>query len=313
MRPAYSVVFLTTLIGAGQGLFLALYGAEVFAALGVALVVSDVRYFVRGAAIALGLAGLGLFASFFHLGRPERAWRSAAMWRTSWLSREVIALPLFMTLAAAWGAAHHFGWGGTIAIGALAFAACMALFLCTAMIYACIKFLQEWASPFTLPNFFLMGCASGFTLATALSTAYAPSLTWGNALAAIVFTVAAFGSRVASLVRNSKIRHRSTTQTAIGSKSAQVRQISQGFTGESFNTQEFFHGRSANTLRLVRTTFLLLGFVAPVALIGGGIATRSPMMLAAAFALQYAGLALERWYFLADAQHPQNLYYQNRA
>jgi sulfite dehydrogenase (quinone) subunit SoeC len=28
MKPAYSVVFLTTLIGAGQGLFLALYGGE---------------------------------------------------------------------------------------------------------------------------------------------------------------------------------------------------------------------------------------------------------------------------------------------
>ena len=31
MNPAFSVVFLTTLIGAGQGLFLALYGAELAA------------------------------------------------------------------------------------------------------------------------------------------------------------------------------------------------------------------------------------------------------------------------------------------
>ena len=29
MRPAFSVIFLTTLIGAGQGLFLALFAAEV--------------------------------------------------------------------------------------------------------------------------------------------------------------------------------------------------------------------------------------------------------------------------------------------
>ena len=28
MNPAFSVIFLTTLIGAGQGLFLALFGAE---------------------------------------------------------------------------------------------------------------------------------------------------------------------------------------------------------------------------------------------------------------------------------------------
>jgi DMSO reductase anchor subunit len=34
-------------------------------------------------------------------------------------------------------------------------------------------------------------------------------------------------------------------------------------------------------------------------------------LLAVAFALQYAGLLAERWYFFADANHPQNLYYQS--
>ncbi|TAN54105.1 MAG: DMSO reductase, partial [Betaproteobacteria bacterium] len=94
MRPAWSVVLLTTLLGAGQGLFLALYGADLYdAARGRA---SLAPLFVAAAvAGSLALAGAGLAASFFHLGRPERAWRSAAMWRTSWLAREVIALPLF--------------------------------------------------------------------------------------------------------------------------------------------------------------------------------------------------------------------------
>ena len=32
MRPAFSVLFLTTLIGAGQGLFIALFFVELFAA-----------------------------------------------------------------------------------------------------------------------------------------------------------------------------------------------------------------------------------------------------------------------------------------
>jgi len=78
-----------------------------------------------------------------------------------------------MAAVAAYGAAHHFGWRSTLAIGSLALAACLALFYCTAMIYACIKFLQEWASPFTVANFFLMGCASGFTLAVPLAAAFA--------------------------------------------------------------------------------------------------------------------------------------------
>lgn len=49
--------------------------------------------------LALGAAGLAL--SLLHLGRKERAWRAALNWPRSWLSREVIAVPLFLALAAA--------------------------------------------------------------------------------------------------------------------------------------------------------------------------------------------------------------------
>jgi DMSO reductase anchor subunit len=33
-------------------------------------------------------------------------------------------------------------------------------------------------------------------------------------------------------------------------------------------------------------------------------------LLAAAFLTQYVGLLMERWFFFAQANHPQNLYYQ---
>jgi DMSO reductase anchor subunit len=33
-------------------------------------------------------------------------------------------------------------------------------------------------------------------------------------------------------------------------------------------------------------------------------------VLPAALAVQFAGLLAERWYFFAEAKHPQNLYYQ---
>ncbi len=49
--------------------------------------------------LATGAAGLAL--STLHLGRKERAWRAALNWRRSWLSREVIAVPAFLALAAA--------------------------------------------------------------------------------------------------------------------------------------------------------------------------------------------------------------------
>jgi DMSO reductase anchor subunit len=37
------------------------------------------------------------------------------------------------------------------------------------------------------------------------------------------------------------------------------------------------------------------------------------VFLAAAFLVQYLGLLAERWFFFAQANHPQNLYYQSIA
>ncbi len=37
------------------------------------------------------------------------------------------------------------------------------------MIYACLRFLQEWATPLTVVNFTLLGAASGFSVAAALA------------------------------------------------------------------------------------------------------------------------------------------------
>lgn len=314
VKPAYSVILLTTLIGAGQGLFLALFTVE----LGVfgALPAEALRpLVVPGGALALALTALGLLASFFHLGHPMRAWRAAAMWRTSWLSREVIALPVFMATVFAWGLAHALALGGTRALGAAATVACLALFVCTAMIYASLRFLQEWASPLTLANYLLLGCASGFTLATAFAALVDVPVARPLAAAAGLFTLAGFATRAASLARNARLAPRSTLQSATGIKHPRIRQTAQGFMGSAFATREFFHGAAPGTLRALKWVFLVLAFVLPLALIAGGAArsassTASTASFIAAFAVQYAGLLVERWFFFAQANHPQNLYYQ---
>jgi DMSO reductase anchor subunit len=309
MRPAFSVVVFTTLAGAGQGLFLAVYAADLLSGGSVAQA-SAVPFIAAGAALAAGLAVLGLAASFFHLGHPERAWRAAAMWRTSWLSREVIVLPLFIALCAAYALATHQGWAGGAWLGAAALLACAALFVCTAMIYMCLRFLQEWASPLTLVNFVLLGAASGCTLAVALSAWLAPQWLATYSIAAILLTLLAMAARAASLGRNARLRPKSSLQSAIGVKSGRIRQIAMGFTAGSFNTREFFHGASPQKLLAVKWGFLLLAFVLPVLLLGAGALFRSTALLAFAFAVQYAGLLAERWYFFAQANHPQNIYYQ---
>ena len=310
MHPAFSVIFLTTLIGVGQGLFLALYAAELGAAFELAAPQNGRTFYTPGAALALAFLMAGLVASFFHLGRPERAWRAAAMWRTSWLSREVIVLPAFMAAVAGYGAAHYLGLPATLTTGAVGVVLCAALFVCTGMIYACIKFLQEWATPLTVVNYALLGCASGFTFATVLAAATASKLVVPLAAAAAALTLAAWVTRAAALVRNRRLKPKSTLQTAIGVKHPRIAQKAQGFMGGSFNTREFFHGRSGHALLWVKWAFIVLTFPLPVALLAGGAALGSAPVLAAAFLAQYLGLIAERWFFFAQANHPQNLYYQ---
>lgn len=294
MNPAWSVVLFTTLAGAGQGLYLALFAAQ-----------AQGRLLLAGTACALVLLAGGLLASFFHLGHPERAWRTATMWRTSWLSREVIVLPVFMALVAA------YGWMPSITLGALGAAACLALFVCTGMIYACLPFLQEWRTPLTVVNFTLLGCASGLTAAAALAAWLEPALARPFAVGALAVGLLAYLGRLASLLRNARLRPRSTLATAIGIKHPKIRQIAQGAMGGSFNTREFFHGRTREVVRAARWALLALVFPLPAALLLAG--PQSAPLLAAAFALQYAGLLAERWYFFAEAKHPQNLYYQSIA
>ena len=312
MRPAFSVVFLTTLIGAGQGLFLALYAGDLGARWSL-LAPVGARFLAAGSAVTVALAGLGLLASFFHLGRPERAWRSAARWRTSWLSREVIALPVFIAAAAAYGGAHLYGIAAAPAIGAFGLAACLALFFCTAMIYACIRFLQEWASPLTVANFFLIGTASGMTLAAALAALLSPGHAPAYARAALAFTALALASRAASLARNARLRPKSTLQSAIGMRERRIEQKSQGFMGGSFNTREFFHGVAVHRFEAIKWAFIVLAFLVPMALVAAALASGSARLLIAAPLVQYAGLVAERWFFLAQSNHPQNLYYRSIA
>ena len=78
----------------------------------------------------------------------------------------------------------------------------------------------------------------------------------------------------------------------------------------SFNTREFFHGRPPGTLRWVKWAFLTAAFAVPALLLAAALFGSSAALLALAFVVQFAGLVAERWFFFAEANHPQNLYYQ---
>jgi sulfite dehydrogenase (quinone) subunit SoeC len=325
MHPAFSVIFLTTLIGAGQGMFLAMYTGQIYALANLLPEQGDTFYAV-GSLIALGLLATGLAASFFHLGRSERAWRTVARWRTSWLSREVLVLPLVMVLVLVYGLAHWLGGtrplfvlgksifvDSTLLIGAAGTLASFALFVCTAMVYAGIRFVQEWHSPLVVANFTFLGLASGFMLAAAYSAYLSNRLVGFFGIWAVIATLIALAGRLAALSRNGRLVHKSSPQTAVGVRHRAVIQSAQGAMGGSFNTREFFHGQSGATVRGARLLFLVLVFPMPILLIGAAYLNESATLPIVAFAVQYLGLLAERWSFFAEAKHPQNLYYRSVA
>ncbi|MBF0444247.1 MAG: dimethyl sulfoxide reductase anchor subunit [Magnetococcales bacterium] len=326
MRPAFSVIFLTTLIGVGQGMFIALFSARVFASL-TGLELLDANWFYGvGSGCALLFMGAGLFASFFHLTHPGRgiyAWRR---WRSSWLSREVILLPMVMVVMALSAMSHFFAWDQfflkysgvdlTWVLSGITVLLCILLFIATGMIYASVRFFQEWATPLTVINYLLMGLASGYTLAAVFAhTGFSSGYSLGEFLLynALLFTVLAWASKFWALSRNRRLQPNSSMQSAIGVHHGTIRQLTRGFTASSFNVREFFHGRTPATLFWIQRLFLTFSFILPVILLLVGSWLNLIPFIYSAFVVQMLGLLLERWYFFAQARHPQNLYYQNVA
>lgn len=308
MRPAWSILLFTTIAGAAQGLVVALAIACIAGA-----AVSQ-RFLVAGLAAAVMLLVAALVASFFHLGHPARAWRAALMWRTSWMSREVIVLPAFIGLVVLWIVAASAGTPDrrlqvVFAIAAIVLA--LVLWYCTAMIYACLKFIQEWAHPLTVVNYTLIGLASGLLLAGALGAAAGEAVfVAGVAPWAVAVTLLAWGTRTMALRRNAALKPKSTLQSATGIRSTKLAQKAMGMTGGSFNTREFFHGASFAIVRRTRVLFQVFAFAVPLLLILLAMRSGSALPWLLAVPVQFAGLLAERWFFFAQARHPQNLYYQ---
>jgi len=307
MHPAFSILFFTTLAGTAQGLVVALALATLF---GVPMAPG---YMSTALLVAEVLLLAGLAASFLHLGRKTRAWRAALMWRTSWMSREVIVLPAFIGLVGLWWLLERAGvavqYGALFPV--LAIVGAIVLWYCTAMIYACLRFIEEWAHPLTIINFTLIGLASGLLLACALAAlAGDADMLAATGTSALVVTLAAWATRLMSLRRNAGIRHKSTLQSATGIQSPKLVQKSMGMSAGAFNTREFFHGASQAAVQNARLGFQLLAFAVPALLMLWGISSHSAWPWVLAVLVQAPGLIAERWVFFAQAKHPQNLYYQ---
>ena len=99
MKPAFSVVFFTTLaISARASRFPRIGRAPSWMRRPL-----DARpqRSARSSPLALAVSP-AVGCQLLHLSRPSAPWRTAAQWRTSWLPREVIVAAGFIALVLAW-------------------------------------------------------------------------------------------------------------------------------------------------------------------------------------------------------------------
>ncbi len=311
MHPAASVIFFTVASGAGYGLLFAL---------GLAALAGGLAGSTGLALTALVLSGLlvtaGLLSSTFHLGHPERAWRALTQWRSSWLSREAVAAVLtYLPMA---GLFLAFVQGITTgpwvsALGALAMLGALATVWCTGKIYAVLKPVREWHTPWTAPGYLAFAAATGFTLAEALALGFGRAdLGVAGAGLALLGILAAFAAH--RLRRAWLLEHAPTTtrETATGlSGRGKVRPFEEPHTGTNYLLSEM--GYVLGRRHRVRLSALMVTFAFAAPLLLVLLAAFLPLgVVPAGFAALavLVGTAMERWLFFATATHTVTLYYR---
>ncbi len=310
MKPAASILLLTTLTGFAYGL-LAWLG--LYVAAGAPLAARTLV--LGGAGTGVVLATLGLIASAMHLGRKERAWRAFSQWRSSWLSREGVAAVLTYPIVLAFAWAEYRAPGGLLAraLGAATALASLGTVLCTAMIYASLKPIRQWHNPHTAPDYLIYAVFSGGTLFALLHTA-AFGIAAGTAILAALAALAALLAKLAYWRHVDAQSPLATLESAIGlPKNTNARPLDAPHFTENFILREMgFQIARRHAVKLRRIT-LVLAFALPFAF---SVAAAFEILPLASSALAVAcaalGLLTERWLFFAQATHVSALYYGRR-
>lgn len=307
MHPAYSVILFTTSSGAGYGL---LFWVS------IALMTSDMSHthwsFFFTLAMALALITLGLLASTFHLGHPERAWRALSQWRSSWLSREGVTAVATYLPAGLLGLLSllKMTTGAEPFLALLCALSAVATVWCTGMIYASLRTVKEWNLTLVPVVYLALGAASGGLLMGLMTSIFGSQNRWQGTA-----TLLALG--VALVLKLVYYRHidsddgKYSAAQALGMGTKGIRQIDAPHTRPNYVMREMgYDVARRHALRLRRLGLLCL-LVVPLILIALGMVVGLPMLLPYLVAVIIAaiGLVLERWLFFAEATHVAMLYY----
>lgn len=291
MHPAPSVIAFTVLSGLGLGL-LAFLGLGMIQPTGLAAFL----WFGLGYAVTL----IGLAASAFHLGRPERALKAFSQWRTSWLSREAVLATAALLFMAPHAAGLVF-WGGPLTgFGAIGGVLCLQTVLATAMIYTQLRSVPRW-NHWTTPAVFLLAALTGGALLAGMAFLALILLPWLAVALACHWVLgdrqfAASGSDLG-------------TATGLGAR-GMVRQLEPPHTGQNYLLTEMVYVVARKHALKLRVLALLLACIVPSGILW--IAPFTVISTAAATLAHLIGMATARWLFFAEAEHVVGLYYGRR-
>lgn len=321
MHPAFSVLFFTTLSGAGYGLLAWTMLLLAFERPG-ALMGSMPAMFLGLIGGAVLLFTAGLLSSLGHLGKPVRAWRAFSQWRTSWLSREgVLAVLVYLpVLALAWwlsaplrgveagaGLPDEVRWVIWAALGLA-----LATVLCTAMIYASLKPIPAWRHPLVPPVYLGFALLCGLLLML-----LGQRLAGGVAIAPLLVLAAVLAGAVALLKlaywwRIDRKPLPATRASALGlPEGREARVFERPHTEANYLTTEMGFVLARKHSRKLRAIALLLFGAVPVLCcwLAWLFPDAATPILAVAVLASLLGALVERWLFFAEAKHLVMLYY----
>jgi len=290
MHPAPSVIVFTTLSGLGFGLL-------TFLGFGIPDVSGWVAFVFF--AIAYILAVGGLFASTFHLGRPERALKAFTQWRTSWLSREGWCAVGALISMALYGAGAVFGSGGNDVLGLVGALLSLGTVFTTSMIYAQLNSIPRWNMAITPVKFISLSLAGGALLSGQISAAMV-LIAFAGVIVVVTWIMG--DARLAQSGTNM------ATATGLGDRGS-VRAFEPPHTGTNYLLREFVHVVGRKHSYKLRVIAIVLMVVLPILLLMMPFSHFGALL---AVISHIAGVLVARWLFFAEAEHVVGLYYGAR-
>jgi DMSO reductase anchor subunit len=296
MHPALSVIFFSTLSGAGYGLWfcwaISLLGHN------RDFGIKDYLTLSIGAVFVI----VGLLSATLHLGRKQRAWRAFSQWRSAWLSREgVAAILCFIPTGLLVFFPIHGIMQETLAIALMTFS--MITVFCTAKIYHCLKTIPAWQHKTVLPIYLLTSIyTGGLWLASIFAVwAFAPVL---SLFALILLWL------MNRYWKNNDQSLAITRSSALGlTEQRTVKVFEHPHTEANYITKEMVHVLARKHSARLREWCAIFGYALPMMACISAWLLNSAWLYSVAAISGIIGVFIGRWLFFAEAKHVVSLYY----